>query len=60
MRMMNNKLWILGRIIELPLRLFVEAHRCSAGHRSYEVKLGKIKEYVYIESDREGRQGIAA
>jgi Integrase zinc binding domain len=46
MRMMNNALWIPERAVELQLRLCVEAHCCSAGHRAYEATLGAIKEYV--------------
>jgi Integrase zinc binding domain len=42
MRMMNNELLIP----ELQLRLNVEAHCRSAGHRAYEATLGAIKEYV--------------
>jgi hypothetical protein len=46
MRMMNNALWIPERGVELQLRLCVEAHCRSAGHRAYEAALGAIKEYV--------------
>jgi Integrase zinc binding domain len=46
MRMMNNALWIPERAAELQLRLCVEAHCLSAGHRAYEAMLGAIKEYV--------------
>jgi hypothetical protein len=46
MRMMKNALWIPKRAVELQLRLCVEAHCRSAGHRVYEAKLGAIKEYV--------------
>jgi hypothetical protein len=46
MRMMNNALWISERAVELQLRLCVEAHCRSAGHRAYEATLGAIKEYV--------------
>jgi RNase H-like domain found in reverse transcriptase/Integrase zinc binding domain len=46
MRMMNNALWIPERAVELQLRLCVEAHCHSAGHRAYEETLGTIKEYV--------------
>jgi Integrase zinc binding domain len=46
MRMMNNALWIPERAIELQLRLCVEAHCRSAGHRAYEATLDAIKEYV--------------
>jgi hypothetical protein len=46
MRMMNNALWIREREVELQLRLCVEAHCRSAGHRAYEATLGAIKEYV--------------
>jgi Integrase zinc binding domain len=44
--MMNNALWIPERAVELQLRLCVEAHCRSAGHRAYEATLGTIKEYV--------------
>jgi Integrase zinc binding domain len=37
---------ILERAVELQLRLCVEAHFRSAGHRAYEATLGAIKEYV--------------
>jgi Integrase zinc binding domain len=46
MRMMSNALWIPERAVELQLRLCVEAHCRSAGHRAYEATLGAIKEYV--------------
>jgi hypothetical protein len=46
MRMMNNALWIPERAVELQIRLCVEAHYSSAGHRAYEATLGAIKEYV--------------
>jgi Integrase core domain/Integrase zinc binding domain len=46
MRMMDNALWIPERAVELQIRLFVEAHCRSAGHRAYEVTLGAIKEYM--------------
>jgi hypothetical protein len=46
MRMINNALWIPERAVELQLRLCVEAHCRSAGHRAYEATLGAIKEYV--------------
>jgi hypothetical protein len=46
MRMMNNALWVPDRAVELQLRLCVEAHCRSAGHRAYEATLGAIKEYV--------------
>jgi hypothetical protein len=46
MRMMNSALWIPERAVELQLRLCVETHCCSAGHRAYEATLGAIKEYV--------------
>jgi hypothetical protein len=46
MRMMNNALCIPECAVELQLRLFVEAHCRSAGHRAYEETLGAIKEYV--------------
>jgi ribosomal protein L31E len=46
MRMMNNAQWIPERTVELQLRLRVEAHCRSAGHRAYEATLGAIKEYV--------------
>jgi hypothetical protein len=45
MKMMNSALWIPERAIELQLRLCVEAHCRSAGHRAYEDMLGSIKEY---------------
>jgi Integrase core domain/Integrase zinc binding domain len=44
--MMNNALWIPERAVELHLRLCVEAHCRSAGHRAYEATLGAIKQYV--------------
>jgi Integrase core domain/Integrase zinc binding domain len=46
MRMMNNALWIPERAVELQLRLCMEAHCRSAGHRAYEATLGAIKKYV--------------
>jgi Integrase zinc binding domain len=46
MRMMNNKLWIPERAVELQLRLCEEAHCRSVGHRAYEATLGAVKEYV--------------
>jgi hypothetical protein len=46
MRMMNNALWIPERVIKLQLRLCVEAHCRSAGHRACEATLGAIKTYV--------------
>jgi Integrase core domain/Integrase zinc binding domain len=46
MRMMNNALWIPERAVELQLRLCVEAHCRSAGHREFEATLDAIKEYV--------------
>jgi hypothetical protein len=46
MRMTNNALWIPERAVELQIRLCVEAHCRSAGHRAYEATLGAIKEYV--------------
>jgi hypothetical protein len=46
MRMMNNAPWFSERAVELQLRLCVEAHCRSVGHRAYEVTLGAIKEYV--------------
>jgi hypothetical protein len=45
-RMMNNAPWIPERAVELQLRLCVEAHCRSAGHRTHEATLGAIKEYV--------------
>jgi Integrase core domain/Integrase zinc binding domain len=45
-RMMNNALWIPERAVELQIRLCVEAHGRSAGHRAYEATLGAIKEHV--------------
>jgi hypothetical protein len=44
--MMNNAQWIPECAVELQLRLCVEAHCRSAGHRAYEATLGAIKEYV--------------
>jgi hypothetical protein len=44
--MMNNALWIPDRAVELPLRLCVEDHCRSAGHREYEATFCAIKEYV--------------
>jgi hypothetical protein len=44
MRMMKNALWIPESAVELQLRLCVEAHCLSAGHRAYEASLGAIKE----------------
>jgi hypothetical protein len=46
MRMINNALWIPKRVVELQLRLCVDAHCRSAGHRAYEATLGAVKEYV--------------
>jgi Integrase zinc binding domain len=46
MRMMNNALWIPKYAVELQIRLCVEAHCRSAGHRAYQATLGAIKEYV--------------
>jgi Integrase zinc binding domain len=46
MRMMSNALRIPERAVELQLRLCVETHCRSAGHRAYEATLGVIKEYV--------------
>jgi hypothetical protein len=46
MKVMNNALWIPERAVELQLRLCVEAHCRSAGHRAYEATLGAIEEYV--------------
>jgi hypothetical protein len=46
MRMMNNTLWIPERAVELQLRLCVEKHCRSAGHRACEATLGAIKEYL--------------
>jgi hypothetical protein len=46
MRMMNNALWIPERAVQLQLRLCVEIHSRSAGHRAHEATLGAIKEYV--------------
>jgi hypothetical protein len=46
MRMMNNALWSPERAVELQVRLCVEAHCRSAGHRAYEATLGAIKEYM--------------
>jgi hypothetical protein len=44
MRVMNNALWIPERAVELQLRLCVEAHCRSSGHRAYEATFGAIKE----------------
>jgi Integrase zinc binding domain len=44
--MLNNALWIPKRAVELQIRLCVEAHCHSAGHRAHEATLGAIKEYV--------------
>jgi Integrase core domain/Integrase zinc binding domain len=46
MRMMNSALWIPERVVDLLLRLCVEEHCRSAGHRAYDATLGAIKEYV--------------
>jgi hypothetical protein len=46
MRVINNALWIPECAVELRLRLCVEAHCRSTGHRAYEATLGAIKEYV--------------
>jgi hypothetical protein len=46
MRMMNNAQWIPERAVELQLRLCVDSHCRSAGHRAYEAKFGAIKEHV--------------
>jgi Integrase core domain/Integrase zinc binding domain len=46
MRMMNNALWIPERAVELHLRMCVQAHCRSTGHRACESTLGAIKEYV--------------
>jgi RNase H-like domain found in reverse transcriptase/Integrase zinc binding domain len=46
MGMMNNALWILECAVELQIRLCVETHCRSAGHRAYEATLGAINEYV--------------
>jgi transposase InsO family protein len=46
MRMMNNALWIPERAVELQIRLCVEAHCRSAGHRAYKATIGATKEYV--------------
>jgi hypothetical protein len=46
MRMMINALCIPDRAVELQLRLCVEVHCRSAGHRACEATLGAIKEYV--------------
>jgi hypothetical protein len=46
MRMINNALWIPERAVELQIRLCVESHCRSAGHRAFEATLGAIKEYV--------------
>jgi hypothetical protein len=44
--MMNNALCIPERAVELQLRLCVEAHCRSAGHRACKATLIPIKEYV--------------
>jgi hypothetical protein len=44
--MMNNALWIPERAVELQLRLCVEAHCRSAGHRAFKATLGAITEYA--------------
>jgi hypothetical protein len=44
--MMKNALWISERAVELQLRLYMEEHYRSAGHRAYEATLGAIKECV--------------
>jgi transposase InsO family protein len=44
--MMNNALWNTECAVEVQLRLCVEAHSRSTGHREYEETLGAIKEYV--------------
>jgi Integrase zinc binding domain len=46
MRMLNDAPWIPECAVELQIRLCVEAHCRSAGHRAYEAMLGAIKEYV--------------
>jgi Integrase core domain/Integrase zinc binding domain len=46
MRMMRNAQWIPERAVEPQLRLCVEAHCRSAGHRAYEATLGAIKVHV--------------
>jgi hypothetical protein len=43
---MGKSLWIPERAIELQIRLCVEAHCLSVGHRAYEGMLGAIKDYV--------------
>jgi hypothetical protein len=48
MRMMSNAQWIPERAVELQLRLCVEAHCRSAGHRANEAKTGAIKVYVAL------------
>jgi hypothetical protein len=48
-RMMKNSLWIPEFAVELQLRLCVEAHCRSAGHRAHEATLGAIKEYVHAQ-----------
>jgi hypothetical protein len=61
MRMMNKALRIPERAVELQLRLYVEAHCRSAGHRAYEATLGAIKEYVaWTTMDNDGCQGLCA
>jgi hypothetical protein len=46
MRMISNALWIPERAVKLQLRLCVQEHCRSEGHRAYEATLGAIKEYV--------------
>jgi hypothetical protein len=43
MRMINNKFWIPGRTVELPLRLIVEAHRCPQDTDRTKRSWGKSK-----------------
>jgi hypothetical protein len=55
--MKNNALWIHERAVELQLRLRVEAHCHSAGHRAYERRLAQsiimhLPAWTYKENDR--------
>jgi hypothetical protein len=60
MRMMNNALWIPERAVELQLRLFVDAHCRSAGHRAYEATLGAIEGVCGMDNDGQGCQSLCA
>jgi Integrase zinc binding domain len=44
--MMNNAVRISGRAVELQIRLCVEAHCRSTGHRSYEATLGAVRKFM--------------